>query len=377
VGTPDKEDPMQAVNRKLLNTVAAAAVSLAAGAATVGVAQAQNALGNISNNASIFIDGKTFDILGGKSKDDVAGQIKALDARELGSAIIFRSGGKLYIAGGGGNQSAPTLLPAEGPVHITYEEPTDPSLKETYETLKEKRGLEIFRELLGPFRLPEDLYIKAVGCDGIPNAYFFREKNDQATIRICYEYIKEVKDKLPKEITQDGIEPHEAMVGQLLFAILHEFGHAAFDLFQVPVFGRQEDAADQFATYIMLQFGGDKAHYLIKGAAYSYNGMIKSLKDKPEVTVHLAAFSSDHGAPQERFYNLVCIAYGHDPQRFAAMVEKGYLPEHRAKVCKYEYGNLRFAFRRMILPHIDVAKAREVIERSFQPEASVRAPERK
>jgi hypothetical protein len=73
----------------------------------------------------------------------------------------------------------------------------------------------------------------------------------------------------------------------------------------------------------------------------------------------------------------VCIAYGHDPQRFAAMVEKGYLPEHRAKVCKYEYGNLRFAFRRMILPHIDVAKAREVIEKSFQPEASVRAPERK
>jgi len=365
---------MQAANRKSLNIVAAVAISLAAGAATLDAAHAQNTLGNISNNGSIFIDGKTFEVLGGKSKDDVAAQIKALGARELGSAIIFRSGDKLYIVGGGGNQAA--LMAAEGPIHIAYEEPKDAGLKEIYETMKEKRGLETFRELLSPFRLPEDLYIKAVGCDGVPNAYFFREKNDEATIRICYEYLKEVKDKLPKEATKDGIEPQDALLGQLLFALMHEFGHAAFDIFQVPVFGRQEDAADQFATYIMLQFGGEKAHRLIKGAAYSYDGFIKDLKDKPKVTLPLSAFSSDHGAPEQRFYNLVCIAYGWDPQIFSGVVEKGYLPEHRAKVCKYEYGNLRYAFRKMITPHVDLDRARQVIEKSFLPEANMRAPEK-
>ena len=104
--------------------------------------------------------------------------------------------------------------------------------------------------------------------------------------------------------------------------------------------------------------------------------LIKALKDKPKATVTLpvAAFSSDHGAPEERFYNLACISYGYDPKIFAVVVDKGYLPENRAKVCKYEYGNLRFAFRKMIAPHIDMDRAREVIDRSFQPEANMQAP---
>jgi len=362
--------------RKSRNFVAAVAVVIAASAAVPGAALAQNSLGGIANNDSIFIDGKTFEILGGKAKGDVAAQVKNLGAHELGGgAIIFRSGDKLYILGGTG--AAAALMAGEGPIHIEYEEPKDAGLKEIAALVKEKRGLETFRELLSPFRMPEDLYIKAVGCDGVPNAYFFREKNDQATIRICYEFLKEVREKLPKEATKDGIEPHDALLGQLLFALMHEFGHAAFDLYQIPIFGRQEDAADQFATYIMLQFGGEKAHRLIKGAAYSYSGFIKDLKDKPQVTLPLAAFSSDHGAPEQRFYNLVCMAYGWDPQIFSQVIEKGYLPEHRGKVCKYEYGNLRFAFRRMITPHVDLEKAREVIDKSFLPEGNTRAPEKK
>ena len=88
----------------------------------------------------------------------------------------------------------------------------------------------------------------------------------------------------------------------------------------------------------------------------------------------IAAFSSDHGAPEQRFYNLACIAYGYDPKIFAEMVDKDYLPEHRAKVCKYEYGNLRFAFRKMITPHIDLERAQAVIDKSFLPEGNARAP---
>jgi hypothetical protein len=371
-------------SRKSVNIVAALAISLAASAAASGAAQAQNRLGNIANNDGIFIDGKTFEVLGGQAKGDVAAQVKALGARELGGgAIIFRSGDKLYIVDGAAaapmSAAAAPMSPAaapitdKGPIHIEYQEPKNPALKPVRERVMQNRGLETYRELLSPFRMPEDLYIKAVDCDGVPNAYFFRE-NDVATIRICYDYLKEINDTLPKETTPAGIEPHDALLGQLMFALMHEFGHAAFDLYQIPVFGRQEDAADQFATYIMLQFGGEKAHRLIKGAAFSYKGVIKTLKDKPQVTVPMAAFSSDHGAPEQRFYNLACIAYGYDPKIFAEVVDKDYLPEHRAKVCKYEYGNLRFAFRKMIAPHIDMAKAREVIDKSFRPEGNERAP---
>src|SRR5467141_3630647 len=67
-------------------------------AATVAMAQSQDAVRSIANNDSIFIDGKSFSVTPGKSKEDVAAQIKNLGAREMGpGAIVFRSGDKLYI----------------------------------------------------------------------------------------------------------------------------------------------------------------------------------------------------------------------------------------------------------------------------------------
>jgi hypothetical protein len=249
----------------------------------------------------------------------------------------------------------------EGSIQIEYEVPKDQAMKDAYDMATGAKGLEMMQVIFGSFRLPENLYMKAVNCDGKPNAYFFRE-NDKPTIRICYEYLKSVYEMIPKEPTAEGLTPREAFTGQLLFTVAHEFGHAVFDIYNLPVLGRQEDAADQFATHFLLHFGGDLAQRLIWGAAYSYNGFIKNLKDKPKVTVPITAFASDHGAPEQRFFNLVCIAYGYDAKIFAAVVDKGYLPEPRAKVCEFEYSNLSYAITKLVGPHIDQDKAEKAHE---------------
>ncbi len=351
--------------RKSVSIAAALAFALAL-AAAAGAA-AQSALGSLANDESLFVDGKTFEIRGGRTTGDPAAEVGATGAREFGSgALVFRSGDKLYVARGDAQHAPP---PPHGKVHVVYEEPKDPALEGIRDMVMARHGLERFSEILSPFRLPEDVYVRAVSCDGVPNAYFFRE-HDIPTIRICYEYLKQVEQMLPKQTTKEGIEPHEALIGQLVFALLHEFGHAAFDIYDVPVFGRQEDAADEFATYIMLQFGGETAHRLVRGAAYSYLRYIKDFKDDPKVTRPLVAFSSDHGSPEERFYNLACIAYGYDPQIFHRVIDFDYLPPSRAKVCKYEYSNLRYAFRTLIAPHVDMNQVKRVIAQSlFVPEA--------
>jgi Putative metallopeptidase len=343
------------------------AAALAAVLAAASGAAAQNSLGSLADNESIVVDGKTFQVRDDATKGDLAPAVKSLAAREFGGgAIVFRSGDKLYVAHG---NELPGVSPPKGTLHVVYEEPKDPALAEFRNMVMARHGLERFKEILSPFRLPEDVYVRAVSCDGVPNAYFFRE-HDVPTIRICYEYLKQIHDRLPKETTKEGIEPRDALIGQLVFALLHEFGHAAFDIYNLPVFGRQEDAADEFATYVMLQFGGETAHRLVRGAAYSYVGFIKALKDDPKVTLPLAAFSSDHGSPQERFFNLACIAYGYDPQIFHRLIEFDYLPEARAKVCKYEYANLRYAFRTLVMPHVDADQVKKVVAQSlFVPEA--------
>jgi Putative metallopeptidase len=255
----------------------------------------------------------------------------------------------------------------KGTIQIEYETPKDASLQKTYDMARKANALEMLRMTFMSFRLPEDVYIKAVNCDGIANAYYSRV-DDRPTIRICYEYLREVYEMLPKEPTPEGITPREALMGQFLFAAAHEFGHAVFDIYDTPVLGRPEDAADQFATYFILQFGGERAHQLIRGAAYAYYDYVKSHKDKPKVTLPIAAFSSDHGTPEQRFYNLICIAYGYDQQIFAVVVEKGYLPEARAKDCRFEYSTLRHALKTLIGPHIDQELAEKVVAiRWFTP----------
>jgi hypothetical protein len=276
---------------------------------------------------------------------------------------------------------APTTASAQadeslkkGTIQISYEAPKDPALQDTHDMVRKDNALEMLRRVFLSFRLPEDLHIKAVSCDGIPNAYFSRE-NDKPTIRICYEYLKYLRAALPRETTPRGATRTEALMGQFLFAAAHEFGHAVFDLYNLPLLGRQEDAADQFATYFLLQFGGERAHRLILGAAFAYHQMVTNDKDKHRVTLPVAAFSSDHGTAEQRFYNLACIAYGYDPKLFADIIERGDLPEGRAKFCKFEYSDLAHAIKTLINPHLDGELAETVMAISWFTPPEARAPD--
>jgi hypothetical protein len=60
---------------------------------------------------------------------------------------------------------------------------------------------------------------------------------------------------------------------------LHEAGHALFDLLNVPIFGREEDAADQLSSIIMLRYDKERARRLILGSAYQYKMDVKQPLD--------------------------------------------------------------------------------------------------
>ena len=168
---------------------------------------------------------------------------------------------------------------------------------------------------------------------------------------------------MPNEDNPEGLSPADAAVGQFFFATLHEVGHAIFDILNVPMFGHEEDAADNFATYIMLQFGEGQAHRLIGGAAWSWRAYLGDYKKNPVVPTRLSAFAGDHGLPQERFYNLICLALGADHAGFADL--ENYLPATRAPHCSYEYQKLVRAFEKEITPHIDQEVARQVLDTNW------------
>jgi hypothetical protein len=129
--------------------------------------------------------------------------------------------------------------------------------------------------------------------------------------------------------------------------LLHELAHAIFDMLKIPIFGREEDAADQLAAFILLQFGNDVARRTITGAALLFHQM--GLDQPPGA----ADYASVHGLPRQRFVNVLCIAYGAEPKLFADFVEKGHLPPHRRPYCRWEYRQIEHAFKTLISPHVD------------------------
>ena len=79
-------------------TVAAIAVGVGVGIPAFVGAQSTNAI-VLADKEGIFIDSKSFTILPGRTKEELAGLLSKLDARTLRpGAIIFRAGDQLYLA---------------------------------------------------------------------------------------------------------------------------------------------------------------------------------------------------------------------------------------------------------------------------------------
>ncbi len=201
---------------------------------------------------------------------------------------------------------------------------------------------------------------------GKVNAWYSRE-NTKPTVTICYELLKHILESVPKETTPAGITPDDAAIGQFVWFTLHEVGHAVFDIFDVPIFGNEEDAADNFATYIILQNQMAEARRLIGGAAWAWSAYMKDYRRNPVVQVRLEGFAGDHGLPQARFYNLLCIAFGADPVLFADLTRAGYLPPTRSPRCKREYKKVADAFHKEISPHVDQEMAKRMLNTNWLP----------
>ncbi len=239
-------------------------------------------------------------------------------------------------------------------IQISYVPPKNSVHEALFQLLRERRVLEKFKGLLSALRLPRTLLLKVEGCDGESNAWY-----GDGAVTVCYEYLQDVLQGAPTETTPAGVTRTDAIVGPTLEVFLHEVGHAVFDYLSVPVLGREEDAADQFAAYVLLQFDESDARRLIYGVAYSYN------IDASKPSMKKTPFADEHGLPAQRFYNVLCMAYGADSKLFADVVDKKYLPRERAEGCADEYDQVIRALNKLIGPYIDQALAKQVRARQW------------
>jgi hypothetical protein len=140
----------------------------------------------------------------------------------------------------------------------------------------------------------------------------------------------------------------EFAVGNTLFALVHEVGHALISEMGLPVLGREEDAADAYAVLAMLRVGTSLTHKVLVEAA---NGWFMS--DRRAHREHIKpAFYDEHGLDQQRAFQIVCLMVGSDPDQFSDLANKFNMPEERQASCQGDYSNAKWSWDTLLKPHL-------------------------
>lgn len=279
----------------------------------------------------------------------------------------------MSVIASGAVLAQPAAVPRNDRIVIDYQEPFDPEgfyganpadtddrTKLIYaeykafgvikQRLQQLKVLERFAQFLVPLKLPTTLRLIARQCD-TPNAFF---QPRDISITLCYDYVKQLEDQAPRETNSDGITRADAIIGAVVATLLHETGHALFYLYKIPVLGREEDAADQIAAYVALQFGDDVALTTIKGQLWEwYNWSVPVSKTASSSTVLQNLYADVHSTSQQRFVIFLCLGYGGKPQLFQSFINAGHLHPSRAATCRRDYEQAERAFVKTVLPHID------------------------
>jgi len=254
-------------------------------------------------------------------------------------------------------------------VEIEYIEPESAKYKAIYQKVQDRKVLERFNAFLAPLKLKSSL--RMVFEEGDPkvckyaNSYY----DGQGSLHLCYSWFHMLENEASKEFPRKANEPfttktpgrmpgitrEEVILGGSVHVMLHELGHALFDIQEIPMFGREEDAADQLASLLMLQFGNKVALTTIKGAYNTWHHLNSGSKGE----VRPSREADVHSLSIQRSYNTLCMAYGKDPETFGELAER-LLPRIRRGNCPFEYQQAARAFNRTFMPNIDQKLAEKI-----------------
>jgi Putative metallopeptidase len=241
-------------------------------------------------------------------------------------------------------------------VEFAYFPPKNMKYQPVMNRLKSRQVLEVLSQFLTPLRLPHTFYLVTMECERENASPFY--SGDLRAIVMCYEFIDLTDRIAPKPGQQWQDFTHdEVVVGAFVGVLLHEVGHAVFHMLDVPLFGREEDAADQMAGFLALQFNTQVARTVIRGYAYIWAAF-----GNPK---EWAQYAGEHGTSSQRFYNTLCLAYGADPKTFKDFIDRNWLPKERAENCASEYQQVKTAFAKTILPFIDPELMKKVQARDW------------
>lgn len=143
-----------------------------------------------------------------------------------------------------------------------------------------------------------------------------------------------------------GLTPTQAAMDTLIYVLFHELGHAFIDMYKIPLFAKEEDVADYFATTILLDSFSGGAEIAISTA--DMFDIASRLYGNEARNSHW----DDHTVDIVRSQRLLCHVYGSNTTRHKALATHHTFLKKQDKQCQQRYQQLLASWTVQLHPYL-------------------------
>ena len=155
---------------------------------------------------------------------------------------------------------------------------------------------------------------------------------ETSTIYFSYYFADEIAQRYQqakgKPTSQDL---NRFVISGVVHTLFHEYAHVLVDYLSLPVLGREEDAADSFASYVLLTMMNNGEQILRDGAELFY---LESLDPDP---FDAAMLSDSHSLSIQRFYMGICHLYASNEDANQNLIKEHDFDEEWVNTCLMDY----------------------------------------
>lgn len=229
-----------------------------------------------------------------------------------------------------------------GEIQVEWEEPEGAKNELGYEMLQASETRTLAKALAEAFALPHPLTVK--GVNGIGAGPFYQPQDNSITLPYGFAAL------VVQLLANSNPEASETELGERIgavnsFILEHEFGHALIANYELPILGKEEDAADAIATALLLKAEGGAGY---AAAAAAFWADFSGRQEPPAI----ADYADAHSLDLQRAFDILCWVAGSSEKSFEEVAELEVLPESRLASCPAEYEQVVNSITQELDPHL-------------------------
>lgn len=235
-------------------------------------------------------------------------------------------------------------------VIVRYQQTNDAKLQSFAKKLQSDNSIQDAITLMNEqFIFPQPLTIVFGGNDG---PLYDPARND---ILIPYTFLDEVEQRFnavnyastdQDKASSSSMTVTQAVMDVVIHTLFHELAHALIATHELPIVGKEEDAADNLAAVLSIEYFENGAEMAISAADLFY------LEGDEITEFEEADFWDEHSLDLQRYYATLCHVYGSDEVQYAYWLEEAGFSDERGDFCIDEYERMANNWLTLLDPYM-------------------------